>query len=53
MPISETLQKMARAFGHSLSALLNTPTDPVEARLIERYRALSERARAIHVEPAR
>jgi transcriptional regulator with XRE-family HTH domain len=43
----ETLQKMARAFGHSLSALLNTPTDPVEARLIERYRALSERARAI------
>ncbi len=43
----ETLQKMARTFGHSLSALLDTPADPVEARWMEYYRALPVTARTI------
>ena len=43
----ETLQKMARAFGHSLIALLDLPADPVEAKLLTHYRALPHTARAI------
>lgn len=43
----ETLQKIARVFGHSLSALLESPTDPEEAKLVEAYRALRPEARAI------
>lgn len=34
----ETLQKMAQAFEHTLSALLDTPTDPLEARWLGYYR---------------
>lgn len=43
----ETLQKMARVFGHSLTALLDAPTNPDEAQVLEAYRALRPAARAI------
>jgi len=43
----DMLQKMATAFGHSICALLSSPTDPEEARLIDRYRALPERSREV------
>lgn len=44
----ETLQKLAAVFGHSVSALLVQPAlDPIEARLIDLYRALTPRARRI------
>jgi transcriptional regulator with XRE-family HTH domain len=36
----DALRSMAEAFGHSLSALLDTPTDPTEAQLIDLFRAL-------------
>jgi transcriptional regulator with XRE-family HTH domain len=42
----ETLHKMARAFNHSLAALLDAPTDPIEAKLIEAFRALPLEDRA-------
>ena len=42
----ETLQKIAGIFGFSLIALLNLPTDPHEARLVEEFRALPPRGRA-------
>jgi len=40
-----TLEAMAGVFGHSLTALLDLPLDPQEARLLEYYRALPARAR--------
>lgn len=43
----ETLQAMARVFGHSISALLESPTDPDEAQLVEAYRGLRPAARAL------
>jgi transcriptional regulator with XRE-family HTH domain len=44
----ETLQKIARAFGHSIGALLDEPAaDPVEARVLHLYRSLPSHARAI------
>jgi|SRR5215831_8712199 len=43
----ESLRGMAATFGHSLAALLDTPTDPVEAQLIDRFRALRPEARTI------
>ena len=49
----ETLQKMARAFNHSLAALLESPTDPDEAKLIEAYRALSPPRARYRVGPLR
>jgi transcriptional regulator with XRE-family HTH domain len=42
-----TLDRMAATFGFNLSALLNLPSDPFEARLIEEVRALPPKARAI------
>jgi transcriptional regulator with XRE-family HTH domain len=45
----ETLQKMAHAFGHSLAALLEVPTDPVEARVVQLFRALPVDMRALIV----
>jgi len=41
----ETLNKMAISFGHPLGALLTTPVDPMEAQLIERFRALPTETR--------
>lgn len=41
----ETLQKMAAVFGHSLAALLDAPTAPDEAKLVEAYRALPHDSR--------
>ena len=35
----QTLQTIARVFGHSVTALLDLPADPLEAKLIEHYRA--------------
>lgn len=43
----ETLQKMAKVFGHSLSALLDAPADPAEAALVSAYRALRPESRSI------
>jgi len=36
----ESLRGIAEAFGHSLCALLDAPADPVEAQVIDRFRAL-------------
>jgi transcriptional regulator with XRE-family HTH domain len=41
----ESLRGMAAAFEHSLSALLEAPTNPIEAELITLYRALHPDAR--------
>jgi transcriptional regulator with XRE-family HTH domain len=41
-----TLDRMAQMFGFNLSALLNLPSDPFEARLIEEVRALPPKTRA-------
>lgn len=43
----ETLQKIAKVFGHNLTALLDAPTDPNEATLIEAYRAMHADDRAL------
>jgi len=43
----ETLNKMAISFGHSLGALLTAPVDPMEAQIIERFRALPAEARDV------
>lgn len=43
----ETLQKIARVFGHSLTALLESPADPDEAALIAAYRACPPEARKL------
>lgn len=45
-----TLERMAATFGFNLSALLNLPSDPFEARLIEEVRALPPKARAMLLE---
>jgi len=46
----ETLQKIARAFGHSLGVLLDEPAaDPVEARVLQLYRSLPIHSRGILV----
>jgi len=45
----ETLQKLARAFGQPLGALLDAPTDPVEARVVQLFRALPVETRTIIV----
>lgn len=42
----ETLEKMAAAFGFALTALLDLPRDPHEARIVEEFRALTPRGRA-------
>ena len=42
-----TLQKIATAFDHTLHALLEAPADPREAQLVEDYRALRLKSRAI------
>lgn len=43
-----TLQKFAAVFGQSLTALLSIPaSDPIETRLIEAFRALTPKRRAI------
>lgn len=36
----DTLQELAALFGHSLPALLDMPTDPLEAAAIEAFRLL-------------
>jgi transcriptional regulator with XRE-family HTH domain len=42
----ETLQKIAREFGHPLSALLDLPAaDPAETRLVTAWRRLSREGR--------
>jgi len=41
----ETLNDIARAFGHTISALLNVPSDPDHARLVDLYNALPADAR--------
>lgn len=43
----ETLQRIAKTFGHSISALLDSPTDPEEIRVIEAYRAVPGEDRAL------
>lgn len=45
-----TLERMAATFGFNLSALLNLPSDPFEARIIEEIRALPPKARSILLE---
>jgi transcriptional regulator with XRE-family HTH domain len=42
-----TLERMAGVFGFNLSALLNLPNDPFEARIIEEVRALPPKSRGI------
>lgn len=46
----ETLDKIARAFGHPVVALLSFPTDPNEARLLDSFRALRVSDRILAVE---
>lgn len=41
-----TLEKIAQAFGHEISALLTTSSNPEERQVIEAYRALSVEDRA-------
>jgi len=41
----ETLQRIARVFGHSLAALLDVPTDPVEEEVLSLFRACPQDAR--------
>jgi transcriptional regulator with XRE-family HTH domain len=42
-----TLEQMAEAFGFTLTALLDLPTDPFEGRVLEEVRALPPKARTI------
>lgn len=42
-----TLQKMAEVFGHSIAALLDVPSDPQEATLVNYFRAVDDEKRAI------
>jgi transcriptional regulator with XRE-family HTH domain len=46
----ETLQKIAMAFGHDLTALLQIPEDPAEAALTTAFRALTPNARRLALE---
>jgi transcriptional regulator with XRE-family HTH domain len=43
----ETLQEMARVFGHTLTQLLDFPADPDEDAVITLYRALRPEARRL------
>jgi len=43
----DILAKMAAAFGHSICALLTSPVDPAEAKLIEQYRAMPASSRTL------
>lgn len=43
----DTLQAIAQVFGHTLAALLNLPTDPDEAKIVEQVRALRAKDRVI------
>jgi len=43
----DTLQKITRVFGHELTSALNIPSDPDEALVLTRYRALRIEARRI------
>lgn len=43
----DTLQKITRVFGHELTSALNIPSDPEEALLVSRFRALRIEARRI------
>lgn len=45
----DTLEKMARVFGHPFTALFNLPVDPDESALITAYRALPPQARKIAI----
>jgi transcriptional regulator with XRE-family HTH domain len=42
----DTLQEMATVFGHTLTQMLDMPSDPDEAVLILEYRALRPEARS-------
>lgn len=42
----ETVARIVRAFGHPLTAVLDMPGDPNEARLIELFRGFSPELRA-------
>jgi transcriptional regulator with XRE-family HTH domain len=46
----ETLERLARVFGHSLTALFDSPADPAEARVIDLYRALPEKSRLLAIQ---
>src|SRR5262245_13012910 len=48
-PDLPTLERMAAAFGHTLYALLDVPTDAQETRVIEMYRALKPSSRTLIV----
>jgi len=41
----ETLARIAAVFGHSLSALVDSPADPAEAEVVTLYQNLPDRAR--------
>jgi transcriptional regulator with XRE-family HTH domain len=45
----DTLEKIAHAFGHHISALLTTPTDPEERQVIDAYRAVPAEDRALAI----
>jgi transcriptional regulator with XRE-family HTH domain len=42
----ETIRRMVQAFGHNLSAVLESPPNPNEGRLLEMYRSFSPELRA-------
>jgi transcriptional regulator with XRE-family HTH domain len=42
----ETLHRMAGAFGHTLTELLDLPQDATESKLLEAYRAMPPKLRA-------
>jgi transcriptional regulator with XRE-family HTH domain len=46
----DTLAAFGRVFGHSLTALLDAPADPDEARVIALYRALPEAPRPLLIQ---
>lgn len=43
----DTLERMAKAFGHTLFELLDTPQNQIEFEVIERWRALRPSGRKI------
>lgn len=49
-PTLDDLDAVARAFGHTLTELLDLRSDPNEAALLEEYRALSEKRRVMAFE---
>jgi len=46
----ETLRKIALAFGHSITALLDLPVDPEASRVVDLHNALSPESRQLHLE---